>query len=113
VDLIPAGYTSELQPMDVGLNKPFKGYISDIFTNWLIVNRNKKPKRQDVAAWTHTGWNLLSEQIVLKAYRGSRYIKESVVGGFSSISGLAVDLLCLMEPSYVDWLEILDEEDKE
>jgi DDE superfamily endonuclease len=112
VDLIPAGCTSKLQPMDVGMNTPFKGYVSNNFTDWLIVNRNKKPTRQDVAAWIHTGWNWLSEQIVLNAYRGSGYIKESVVGDFSSNSGSAVDLLCLMEPSDVNRLDISDEEDE-
>jgi DDE superfamily endonuclease len=36
VDLIPGGYTSRLQPMDIGLNKPFKKYVPDSFTDWLI-----------------------------------------------------------------------------
>jgi DDE superfamily endonuclease len=113
VDLIPAGYISKLQPVNVGLNKPFKGYESDNLTGWMIVNRNKKPTRQDVATWIHTGWNRLSEQIVLNAYRGSGYIKESVFGSFSSDGGSSVDLLCLMEPSDVDRSDILDEEDEE
>jgi DDE superfamily endonuclease len=39
MDLIPGGYTSRLQPMDVGLNKPFKGYVNDNFTDHLIKNR--------------------------------------------------------------------------
>jgi hypothetical protein len=49
----------------------------------------------------------------LNAYRGSGYIKESVVGDFSSDSGSDVDLLCLMEPSDVDRSDISDEEDEE
>jgi DDE superfamily endonuclease len=85
MDLIPARYSSKLRPMDVGLNKPFKGCVSDNFTDWLIAKRKRKPIKQDVAAWIHTGWNRLSEQIVLNAYRGSGYIKESVVGGFLPI----------------------------
>jgi hypothetical protein len=35
--------------MDFGSNKPFKGCVSNNFTNLLIVNRNKKPTRQDFA----------------------------------------------------------------
>jgi DDE superfamily endonuclease len=102
VDLIPAGYTSsKLQPMDVGLNKPFKGYVSDSFTDWMIANRNKEPTRR------------LSEQNILNSNCGSGYIIESVVGGFSSDGGSAVDLLCLMEPSDVDRSDILDEKDEE
>jgi DDE superfamily endonuclease len=68
VDLIPGGYTSRLQPMDVGLNKPFKGYVRDKFTDWLIENRNVKPTRQNVSKWIMNGCSRVSEQIVLNAF---------------------------------------------
>ncbi len=77
VDLIPGGYTSTLQPLDVGLNKPFKGYVSDNFTDWLINNRNMKPSRQDVSGWIDNGWNRVPEQIVLNLFRGSGYFKSN------------------------------------
>jgi DDE superfamily endonuclease len=44
IDLIPGGYTSKLQPMVEGLNKPFKGYVYHNFTELLIVSRNKTKK---------------------------------------------------------------------
>ncbi len=97
VDLIPGGYTSRLQPMDVGLNKPFKGYVSDNFTDWLIVNRNVKPTRQDVSGWILNGWDRVSEQIVLNSFRGSGYIKDTSEA--SSPLSVPVDDLVLMEPS--------------
>jgi DDE superfamily endonuclease len=53
VDLIPGGYTSKLQPMDAGLNKPFKGHVIDNFTDWLIVNRNKKDKARCLGVDLH------------------------------------------------------------
>jgi DDE superfamily endonuclease len=31
IDFLPEGFTSRLQVMDVGANKPFKGYIRDEF----------------------------------------------------------------------------------
>jgi hypothetical protein len=43
----------------------------------------------------------------------SGHTKVSVVDGFSSDSDSIVDILYLMEPSDVDWLDILDEEDEE
>ena len=36
VEYVPEGYTSALQVMDVGVNKPFKGYIRHEFDDWLI-----------------------------------------------------------------------------
>jgi DDE superfamily endonuclease len=96
VDLFPAGYTSKLQPMDVGLNRRFKGYVSDnsSCTNFRIVNRNKKQTKQDVAVWSSSGWNQMSEQIELNSYCGSGYIKESVICDFSSDWGSTFDHLC-------------------
>jgi transposase-like protein len=107
VDLIPGGYTSKLQPLDVGINKPFKGYVSDDFTDWLIVNRNRKPTRQDVSMWILNGWNRVSEQIVLNSFRGLGYISGDV--STPPIS-LQVDHLMITEPSDVDCSEDEDEE---
>jgi DDE superfamily endonuclease len=113
VDLVPGGYTSKLQPMDVGLNRPFKGYVSDNFTDWLIVNRNKKPTRQDVSAWIYSGWNRLSEQIVINSFRGAGYIKVPGDDEVSHVDRLIVDELCLMEPSDVERSDHSEYEDDE
>jgi DDE superfamily endonuclease len=113
VDLIPGGYTSKLQPMDVGLNKPFKGYVSDNFTDWLIVNRNIKPTRQDVSAWIYSGWNRLSEQIVANSFRGACYIKVLDDDEVSPADRLIVDELNLMEPSDIERLDQSENEDEE
>jgi hypothetical protein len=48
----------------------------------------------------------------LNTYRWSGYIKESIIGAFSSGSGLAVNDLCLMEQSDINRPEILDDEDE-
>jgi DDE superfamily endonuclease len=70
LDFIPKGYTCKLQAMDVGINKPLKIYITRQFDEWLIVNKNKKPKRQDAASWIWIGWSEISETIVRNAWRG-------------------------------------------
>jgi transposase-like protein len=102
VDLIPGGYTSRLQPMDVGLNKPFKGYVRDNFTDWLIENRNVKPTRQDVSKWIMNGWSRVSEQIVLNAFRGSGYIKTASTIELNDPVTVPTDVLRLAEPSDCD-----------
>jgi DDE superfamily endonuclease len=105
VDLIPGGYTSKIQPMDVELNKPFKGFVSDKFTDW-IVNRNKIPTRQDVSAWIYSGWNRLSEQIVVNSFCGAGYIKVLDDDEVSPADRMiVVDELSLMEPSDTERLD--------
>jgi transposase-like protein len=100
LDLIPAGYTSRLQPMDVGTNKPFKGYVSDSFTDWLIVNRNKKPTRQDVAAWINSAWIRLSEDTVRSSFRGSGYYGKAFSDDDDE-SVLEFDPLGVQEPAEI------------
>jgi hypothetical protein len=110
VDLITGGYTSRLPPMDVCVNKPFKGYVSDNFTDWLIGNRNKKPTRQDVTGWVHSGWNTLTKQIVQNYFCRAGYdvrnfdidVKYSLLNEESTL--LAHDL-GLLEPSDVEEAE--------
>ena len=36
VGFIPGGYTSLLQPCDVGINKPLKNKFDDLYMNWAI-----------------------------------------------------------------------------
>jgi DDE superfamily endonuclease len=73
VELIPGGYTSKLQPMDVGINKPFKNFIRAEFHDWLVVNRNRKtrPSRQEVSWWVREAWNNVSDSVVRNSFRGA------------------------------------------
>jgi hypothetical protein len=36
VMMIPAGYTSVLQPMDIGCNKPFKDRLTELYDIWFV-----------------------------------------------------------------------------
>ena len=54
---ILGGYTSKLQVMDVGVNKPFKGYVRQAYENFMIGNiENRKDRREDKVQWIEIGW---------------------------------------------------------
>ena len=69
IELIPGGYTSKLQPMDVDINKLFKNHIRNHFYDWLAENRNRKPKRNEVAEWIHGAWSKIQEVTVRNSFR--------------------------------------------
>lgn len=69
LEFIPGGYTSKLQVMDVGFNKPFKDKFRHNFDNY---NRTHgvAPKREDVATWIQLSWEGLSfERIATNTWR--------------------------------------------
>lgn len=41
VEIIPGGCTSVLQPLDVGINKPFKDRIRNLFQSWVLARISK------------------------------------------------------------------------
>jgi DDE superfamily endonuclease len=62
-NLIPNGHTSKLQPIDVGINKPFITFIRGHFHAWLAVNRRTRPSRKDVSGWVSGVWKTISESV--------------------------------------------------
>lgn len=74
VEWIPAGYTGKLQPMDVGINKPFKNYMCETYMDWMKKNINQKPTREVVAVWVLDCWNRITQQICINAFKGAGYL---------------------------------------
>jgi hypothetical protein len=74
IDFIPPGYTCKLQPMDIGVNKPFKDNISDAVDTWLIDNMNNKPKRTDVARWIEKAWDKITLTTIKNSFRRAGYL---------------------------------------
>lgn len=67
---IPGGFTSKLQVMDVGLNKPFKDSTNDGYDRWYHdVAIHEKPTRQDVSQWIKTAWEGIREDTILKTWQ--------------------------------------------
>lgn len=69
-EFIVAGYTSKLQAMDVGVNRPFKVKLAEKFDEFLQ-NRadNAKPSRQDIAYWVKYAWDNIEEQGIRNTWR--------------------------------------------
>jgi len=60
VDFIVRGYTSKLQVLDVGVNKPFKDYVKQSYEEFMVANEGGKSKRLDVARWISSAWEKIT-----------------------------------------------------
>jgi hypothetical protein len=70
IDFIIAGYTSKLQTMDVGLNRPFKDEYRRQFEDFMVTSATGKPHRQDVAKWAWRAWRTgIHTDMILNTWR--------------------------------------------
>lgn len=69
LEFVPGGYTSRLQVMDVGLNKPFKDYIRDQYDLWFLSAGDTKPHRTEVAAWIAYSWEHLPRSAIIRTWQ--------------------------------------------
>ena len=78
LELIPAGTTSLVQPVDVGINKPFKDRLRNEWWKWVVANatlENPMPRatRRDMASWIDKAWSDIPAEIVRNSWRCSEY----------------------------------------
>ena len=70
VDTIVAGYTGRLQVLDVGINKPFKGYVKEEYEIFMRENpHGTKPSRVDVVNWISVAWQKLMPLTICNTWR--------------------------------------------
>ncbi|KAF0727993.1 hypothetical protein Ae201684_014099 [Aphanomyces euteiches] len=77
------GFTCVLQPLDIGINKPFKDYIRHQYTMWASVSlrgREKvpSPSRELVLSWIKASWDRITPDMILNAFRACGYDFECV-----------------------------------
>ena len=70
LEFIPGGYTSKLQAMDVGLNKPFKDRLR-VMVEAFVFNHQEgaKPHRRDVAEWIKEAWDGITLPTLINTWK--------------------------------------------
>ena len=78
VDLavIPGGLTSVCQPLDVGINKPFKDNLRKEWHLWMadggagetVAGNLKRAKYSDVCNWVKRLWDNISNEIIINSF---------------------------------------------
>jgi hypothetical protein len=86
LEIIPGGYTSRLQPVDVGVNKPFKKYYGDcseeFVRRWIcnnVAGVKPKPICVEVAKWIDTAWKAIRRETILNTWRHIGFITQEDV----------------------------------
>lgn len=73
--VIPGGMTSQIQPLDVCLNKPMKDRVRAAYNDWLgdqaltPAGRLKRATLEDIARWVLGAWKALPQPMVVRAFK--------------------------------------------
>jgi hypothetical protein len=79
VEHIPGGCTCLCQPVDVGVNKPLKNRIRNLWEAWMIQDgmqqdgTAKPPLRRDIVGWIRSANSTIPEQMIRNAWRNNPY----------------------------------------
>ena len=78
VEHIPGGCTGLCQPVDVGVNKPFKNRIRNQWERWMIAEglihgTTSPPTRDDICRWTLVAFQNLPEQMIRNSWKHGEY----------------------------------------
>jgi hypothetical protein len=73
IEFIPAGCTDLVQPVDVGFNKPFKTYMTHLYSDFMMAQDPNMPIREathrEVSAWVKESVARISEETVINSWR--------------------------------------------
>ena len=74
VDFVLGGYTSKLQVLDVGVNKPFEEYVKQCYERFMVQNAGRKVCRLDVAKWVEEAWERVSTETICNTWSSIGFI---------------------------------------
>jgi hypothetical protein len=70
LEFVPGGYNWCLQPMVVGVNRPFKDGIRQNYYEFCIRNDfDRKPRREDVSQWVKDSFDGVKRQQIINTWR--------------------------------------------
>ena len=92
--VIPGGLTSQLQPLDISVNKPFKGFLHEEWAKWIQTPthhvtpaaRVKRPSISDVREWVKNSWQRVKSETIVKSSKKC--------GISNALDGSEDDILC-------------------
>jgi hypothetical protein len=75
--VIPGGLTSQLQPLEVSINKPFKGFMKEKWNSWMQssdfketpTERRQKPTILKMCKWVKNSWDAVTTERVFKSFK--------------------------------------------
>jgi len=73
--VILGGLTSQLQPLDVSVNRPFKGFVHEEWAKWTEAathhvtpaGRVKRPSIPNVCEWVKNSWQRVKSETIVKS----------------------------------------------
>ena len=89
--IISGWLTSQLQPLDVSINKPFKVFMREEWNKWMAagnhdLTRMKRPTVTQVCAWVKTSWQSGKDETVVRSFKKR--------GISNALDGSEDDILC-------------------
>jgi hypothetical protein len=75
--VIPGGMTSQLQALDVVVNKPFKDHLKHLYSEWLLAGdyiltptgKIQKPSVSLLCQWIKISWQRICPEVVVKGFK--------------------------------------------
>lgn len=75
--VIPGGMTSQLQVLDVAVNKPFKDCLRQQYMDWLLsgdhtltpTGKIRKPSVSQLLEWIVTAWRSITQESIVKGFK--------------------------------------------
>jgi len=75
--VIPGELSSQLQPLNVSVNKPFKGVMHEEWTKWIKApthhvtpaGRVKRPSISSVCEWVKNSWKRVKSETIVKSLK--------------------------------------------